>query len=133
MAGRPSKLTASLVAKAKKYDYTADGDLIPTIEGLALYLNVSRSSVYLWTEDESDLGKQFSDIVNRYLAQQSKLLITNGLAGKFNANITKLILSGKHGYVEQTKQDLTTNGKDLPTPILGGVSVRTNDSDSQAS
>lgn len=30
------------------------------------------------------------------------------------------------------KLDMTTNGKDLPTPILGGLSVHSNDSDSQS-
>lgn len=33
-----------------------------------------------------------------------------------------------NGWKQQI--DLTTNGKDLPTPILGGVSVRSDDSTS---
>jgi hypothetical protein len=142
---RPTKLTKALIAKAKKYNYVDDGDAIPTVEGFALYLGINRDTVYSWRElpqakgdalqvalaeflEKQKLHQEFSDIVNDLLASQSRLLIHNGLVGNFNANITKLILSGKHGYVEQTKQDLTTNGKDLPTPILGGVSVHSDDS-----
>lgn len=37
----------------------------------------------------------------------------------------------KHGWKQQV--DVTTNGKDLPTPILGGNFVPGNDSDDQTS
>lgn len=140
--GRPTKLTKALVARARTYDFAQDRDVLPTVEGLALYLKIARSTLYEWAvvptaEDEPDaelrlLRKHFSDIVSDLLARQSKLLINNGLKGRFNANITRLILSGKHGYVEKQATDLTTNGKDLPVPILGGGSVRPDDSDSKA-
>lgn len=146
-AGRPTKLTKDMIAKAKKYDYKKEGDVVPTIEGLALHLHINRSTIYEWAveiepfgvpdivgealkrmrdewEAKAQLHLEFSNIVSDLLAKQSKLLITNGLKGKFNANITRLILSGKHGYVERQANDLTTNGKDLPVPILGSVSVQ---------
>lgn len=118
---RPTKYTEELVANAEKYlsSYTT---LIPTIEGLALHLGISRETVYAWKDDEDK--QQFSDIVDKILATQSAKLIEGGLSGEYNASITKLILSGKHGYVEKSNQDITTNGKDLPQPIMGGVSVQ---------
>jgi hypothetical protein len=109
-----------MIARARKYDKGTDA--VPTIEGLALHLGVARSSCYLWAEVPSEpdegadlaewqrrrqLHQHFSDIVNDLLAQQAKLLINNGLKGKFNANITKLILSGKHGYVEKVSNEHT--------------------------
>lgn len=112
---RPTKYTEELVAKAEKYlsSYTT---LIPTIEGLALHLEISRETVYAWKDDEDK--QQFSDIVSRLLATQSAKLIEGGLSGDFNASITKLILSGKHGYIEKTNQDITSGGDKLSVQVV---------------
>lgn len=89
---------------------------LPTIEGLSIHLGITRETVYDWK------GKypMFSDIVSEIMAEQAKRLLNNGIAGTYNASIAKLMLT-KHGYVE--KSDFTTNGKDLPSPILGGVAL----------
>ena len=68
-------------------------EVIPTIEGLSVYLNVSRSTVYKWKGDNAE----FSDILEDLMARQAKELFSNGLTGDFNPTITKLILT-KHGY-----------------------------------
>jgi hypothetical protein len=128
-AGRPSKLTKEIVEKASGYirETKADGlyprDL-PTIEGLAIHLDVTRSSLYEWEKQDTSLGHQFSDILDRVKTHQAYKLIGKGLDGSYNATITKLMLS-KHGYVDKQETDLTTNGKDLPAPILGGLSNAT--------
>lgn len=115
-AGRPTKLTPALIKKAKAYvagDWKKPGYVVPTVEGLALELWLARSTVYEWAEKH----EEFSDIVNDLLAVQSQLLVQKGLSGAFNPSITKLILSGKHGYVEKSQQDLTTDGKAI-NPML---------------
>jgi len=115
--GRPTKLTAELIYKAREHVEAFDVStytLLPTIEGLALELRISRDTVYEWEKENTD----FSDIVTELRAKQANKLIQNSLAGKYNASIAKLILSGKHGYVEKSEQDLTTNGKDIIQPIL---------------
>lgn len=76
---------------------------IPTLEGLAIYLNISRATIYDW----KDKYTEFSDIVEKVLTLQAQGLIENGLVGEYNPTITKLMLT-KHGYVD--KQEIT--GKD---------------------
>lgn len=110
--GRPKKLTPELMEEARKYLSEMDisiHTLLPTIEGLAIALHISRDTVYEWEKENKD----FSDIVNQLRADQGQKLIQNALLGKYNATIAKLILSGKHGYVEKTETDVTTNGESL--------------------
>lgn len=83
---------------------------LPSVAGLAVFLGVARSTVYAWKDDETELGKQFSDILERILAEQEKRLVNNGLSGVYNANIAKLAL-GKHGYTDKT--DVTSGDKPI--------------------
>lgn len=97
--GRPTKLTKTLRDKA--WEYLAECELdrlkLPTIEGLALSLEIHRDTLYDW--EQSDKG--FSDILESLRQAQSNKLIQKGLANQYNSTIAKLILSGKHGYVER--------------------------------
>lgn len=127
---RPTKLTPAIRKAASDYVDVAYVHVkkLPTIEAMALTIGINRDTVQEWEKTDSE----FSVIVKRLRDMQADKLLQKGLDGSYNPTIAKLILS-KHGYVEQSKQDLTTNGKDLPTPILGGVSVHTNDSNAPAS
>lgn len=109
---RPTDYTPELLESAKKYILYCE-DAVPTVAGFALALNISRETVYAWCKvsDKSE----FSDIVDNLMANQERKLVLYGLSGKFNPTITKLMLS-KHGYRESS--DVTTNGKDLPQPIM---------------
>lgn len=71
---------------------------LPTLEGLALHLKITRSTLYEWRKDPEK--KDFSDIVDELLSKQAASLIHNGVNGKSNSNITKLLLT-KHGYVDK--------------------------------
>jgi hypothetical protein len=137
LGGRPTKLTQELIDEAQKYLEETQNmgvqALLPTIEGLALKLHINRDTIYDWekvpahkTTDEgnalefnqdANLRQSFSDIVNDIRAAQAEKLIQNSLAGRYNPTIAKLILSGKHNYVEKQETDLTTNGKDLGVAI----------------
>jgi DNA-binding transcriptional regulator YiaG len=117
-AGRPKKLTPELIEQARQHLLSFDvsiGTLLPTIEGLAIELKISRDTVYEWEKE----NEEFSDIVKELRSQQAQKLIQNALAGRYNASIAKLILSGKHGYVEQTELKATI---EQVTPILGAQS-----------
>jgi hypothetical protein len=70
---------------------------LPTMEGLGLYLGIARSTLYEWKSTHTE----FSDLLDRLLAQQEHILLEYGLSGEFNASIVKLILSARHGYQEQ--------------------------------
>lgn len=133
--GRPTKLTKDRIHKAEEYlQQSKDANEIvgdrkpivvwkvklPTIEGLANYLNVHRDSLYEWDKQDTELGKMFSDIFTRVKQEQAERLVNNGLAGNYNPVITKLLLS-KHGYIEKQEQDLTHSGEvnfvnDVPRP-----------------
>lgn len=122
IGGRPTKLTPELKEKAKGYIFPApNGDVgwkeeesvIPTVEGFASYLGISRDTAYAWCEIDND----FSDILTEIKSKQGKMLINKSLEGKYNSTIAKLILSSKHGYVEKTAQDVTTGGDKINTGI----------------
>lgn len=138
---RPTKLTKALIDQAEDYAQNwkhIDGGVIPSIEGLTLHLKLARSTVYAWCDtptqhdDETpqayakrcDLHEQFSDIVETVLVKQSRTLINHGLDNQFNSTIAKLMLSGKHGYVEKSEVDQNLKGdvtfiNDVPRPKAG--------------
>ena len=106
---RPTKYNDAILEKSNTYliEWEKEGDMIPSVEALAGYLDVSRATLYNWG-DEYD---EFLDILGEVNRLQAKTLINNGLSGEFNANITKLVL-GKHGYSE--KKELSgVDGKEL--------------------
>lgn len=81
---------------------------LPTIEGLAVYLDVARSTIYEWEKTYKD----FSDTLERLKAIQAERLLNNTLSGDYNPMIAKLILN-KHGYKEESKTDITSNGNTI--------------------
>jgi hypothetical protein len=87
---------------------------IPTIEGLAVHLGITRETIYQWEKDEDK--KEFTDILGLLRAKQADALINNGLSGDYNPTIAKVLLT-KHGYrdgVEMTG----TDGKDLVVQVV---------------
>lgn len=135
--GAPMKLTRDSVDKAKEYYLNVAVDRpekhpesgvitgvevnLPTKEGLALYLGVTRKTLYNWaeedeaawehlTDEEAELKKDFLYIFDCIMSEQAKRLINKGLAGKYNSLIGKLLL-GKHGYKDMT--DMTTNDEPI--------------------
>lgn len=122
--GRPTKLTSELIELASTYvaetESVGIATLLPTIEGLALALHISRDTIYEWEKEDV----RFSDIVNNLRVAQGQKLIQNSLVGRYNPTIAKLILSGKHGYVEKTEIDQNLSGNvsfvnDVPRPKNG--------------
>lgn len=85
---------------------------LPSVAGLAIYLGVARSRVYVWAELETELGKEFKDILEDILAEQENRLINGGLSGRYSPVLSKLAL-GKHGYTD--KADITSGDKPIQT------------------
>jgi hypothetical protein len=115
-AGRPTELNQEILDKTIEYidscedTITGEGNNqrinvnLPSIEGLALYLDVSRKTIYNWR----DTNDEFLHILEKLLGKQAKCLLNNGLAGRYNSTISKLILT-KHGYTD--KQEVEHSGK----------------------
>ncbi|UNQ40942.1 DNA-packaging protein [Prescottella equi] len=128
--GRPTKLTESVLAKAREYVETGwreQKHAVPMIEGLALELGIHRETARLWAtvptekhsqETEAEFKKRvkihesYSDIVSRLDAIQALELASGALKGRFNAKTANMMLS-KHDYIERKQQDLTSKGKEL--------------------
>ena len=110
-AGRPTKLTRELTDRARRYIdvETMHGGLyhgdLPMVASLAMYLDVSRDSCYEWAKQETPLGREFSDILEKISATQEYKLVGKSLKGEYNSTIAKMLLSSKHGYVERTQVD----------------------------
>jgi hypothetical protein len=127
--GRPSLYSAKILKQAEAYlancvdkfdevvkNTNVEGDPIsyrrrlvvnlPSVAGLAVYLKIARSTIYKWAEAHPE----FSDILERILAEQEKRLIENGLSGDYAATIAKLAL-GKHGYKDTS--DITSNNEPI--------------------
>lgn len=81
---------------------TSTDEHYPTIEGLALKLDVSRSTIYQWASD----NKKFAKIVIRLLNKQAAMLQNLGLSKKYDSGMARLLLS-KHGYVPKSETDGT--------------------------
>lgn len=118
--GRPCLLDEALLEKAKHYmleGYKEIENIVPSVAGLCCYLGVSKSSVYLWAEDNETnkndpIRKEFSDTLEAILTKQEMLLINGGLSQAFSGTITKLMLAN-HGYSDKVQTDVTTNGDSI--------------------
>lgn len=102
--GRPTKYTEELLEKAKEYlkRWKALDQVIPSNEGLAVHLGISRQTVQEWANDEEK--EEFSYILNKIQGTQAQLLMNKGLSGDFTSTISKLILT-KHGYHDKVDQE----------------------------
>lgn len=119
--GCPSKLNDELIARAKEYlfgGYSELGDVVPSVAGLSCYLAIARSTTYEYAKQGSELGREFSDIVEGILSLQENKLINGGLKGEFNSSIAKLMLA-KHGYSEKQEVDHKSSDSSMsPTKII---------------
>ena len=103
---RPTKYSTALLEKAQHYldNYEEYDEVIPSAVGLALVLDITRSTLYAWARDEDK--KVFSHILDNINKKQEQVLLRKGLSNEFNSNITKLVL-GKHGYHDRAQQEGT--------------------------
>jgi hypothetical protein len=120
---RPTIYTEDLLVKIREYrdlEMPHGDEVIHSIEGLAIYAGIARSTIYKWKDE---LGKgDFSDIVEEILEKQGSSLFNNGLNGKFSPTITKVILT-KHGY----REGIETTGKDGKDISVELIEKRAND------
>jgi hypothetical protein len=78
---------------------------LPTIEGFALFIGVSKRVLYEWEAKYPE----FLHALDKIRTEQHNRLIDWGLSGDYNPTIAKLILSSNHGMRE--KSDVTTDGQ----------------------
>lgn len=131
--GRPTKLTPEVIEKAKGYIAQCKDEImttdrealsyviadLPSIVGLALYLEVDKETIYDWikpheTDNETmlEIRQDFIRIFKRVQQEQELRLLNSGIGGLYNPKIASMILS-KHGYSEKTETDITSGGEKI--------------------
>lgn len=108
--GRPSKYNEELQAKAEQYlyDFSEQGDVVPSQAGLCCWLGIVRSTLQEWDK----IYPEFSATLGAISVKQENLALNRSLDGGFNSTIAKLLLAN-HGYSDAQKIDHTTNGKNI--------------------
>lgn len=129
--GRPTDYRPEMVQEVEEYlsEAVPQNMKIPTIEGIALRLGVTRETVYEWAKRYPE----FSDTIKKQKILQKEYLQEIGIFGgkEINAPIVALLLKVNHDMVETQKTDITSGGK--PIPLLGGLSNDSNNSNKEDS
>ena len=110
---RPTKYNQTIQERADEYVKTGwveQGDTVPSVVGLAIYLGVSKPILYAWAEKTESF---LATLENVKSAQEHKT-INGSLRNELNPTISKLILAN-HGYSE--KQEQVISGGDKPVKI----------------
>jgi len=112
--GRPEKYNSGILKKIDEYvELKKSQNKIPTSAGFATYIEVHKDTIQAWRA----VHKKFSLSIARMLSLQEEMLIEGALYEERNPNFTQFLLKNNHGYRDKQETDITTNGKDLPTPI----------------
>lgn len=123
---RPTKYDDSVLRLTQVYIDSCNREQteLPTIEGLALTLQVDDDTIVEWAK----IHKEFSAAIKQLKSKQKNQLMNDGLYGgkEINTAMAIFLLKANHGLVETSHTDVTSNGKSIP--ILNGITnVQTND------
>ena len=125
--GRPTKYSEDLQAQADEYilSYADLGDLVPTLVGLAIHLDVAPNTIYNWA---TEANPEFLRVFTRVEQLQHRGLVNGGLSGKYNPAITKMMLT-KHGYSDKqelahTSPDGSMSPKDHGAAVLAALRAK---------
>ena len=126
--GAPTKYDPSYVSKLDEYLETAK---FPCLEGFALFLGHDDTTLLNWAnkrvkDENGDITNklvypEFFAAIKKLKMLQKKMLMESGLFGQANAYMAKFLLEANHNMVIKSNLDVTTKGKELPTPLLGGL------------
>lgn len=125
--GRPTKYDPKFCEKADEYlkqqqdEWLENGKIrvhLPTVEGFALFLDVSKKTLYTWAGEH----EEFLHALNKIMTKQLQRLVEMGLSGEYNSVIAKLMLSNNHGMKERTEHEFNPSDseKENCNAILSG-------------
>lgn len=116
-AGRPTKYHDRIPDMIQGYLDNHEetyGDLVPSVEGLSLVLDVRKETLYEWDKDPEK--HEFSNAFNKLKRLQAKKLLNGGLGNKYNHVICKMMLT-HHGYTDKVDHS-SSDGTMSPKPAL---------------
>jgi hypothetical protein len=136
--GRPTKYDPSFASRVDEYITTVltQPKTLPTVEGFAIFLGVDTDSINNWAKarikdsngekTKERLHPEFFSAVKRLKSIQKDKLVNDGLYGGRDVNVIMAIflLKNNHGMADTQNLDHTTKGKEMPTPIYGGQSTK---------
>jgi len=98
---------------------------LPTIEGLAIHLNVTSDTIRQWAKKY----KEFSLTIKGIADKQKEQLMNDGMYGgkEINQAMAIFLLKVNHGMKEPPTTLVQVNVK----PLLGGISNVSNDSNKE--
>ena len=95
--GRPTKYTPDIWPKIREYVSMCGSQqmALPTIEGLALHLEVNRDTIHEWSKKHPE----FSDTIKGILMKQKVQLMNDGMYGgkEINQAMAIFLLKVNHG------------------------------------
>ena len=114
--GRPTKyIPETIFPKVEEYIASCGREqtALPTLEGLALALNVNTDTINEWSKEYPEFSVSLKRIVNK----QKEQLMNDGMYGgkEVNAAMAIFLLKANHGLKDGTG---TTNVQVNVTPIL---------------
>lgn len=131
----PSRV--SIVVTTGKGEYRKEEEKLlpanlPTLERFASTLDVYVDTMVDWATMKNKDGTykhpEFHRAYVKCKQLQKDILVANGLAGLYQSNFAIFVAKNFTDMEDKTKVDNTTNGKDLPTPIIQ-INVPSNNSD----
>ncbi len=104
--GRPTLYKPQVIEEINEYlkEAIPQNMKIPTIEGIALRLGITRETVYEWAK----VHPEFSYTLGKLKMMQKEALIETGIFGgkEINQTIVALLLKVNHDMIETTRTEL---------------------------
>ena len=104
--GRPSEYTPKIIDELNQYliEAVPQNMKIPTVEGIALRLGISKKTLYNWAE----IHPEFLHALDILKMKQKEALIETGIFGgkEINQSIVALLLKVNHDMIETTRTEL---------------------------
>lgn len=115
--GRPTKyIPAIIYPKIEEYLASVNDTQLPSIEGLAIHLDVNTDTIHEWVKEYPE----FSVAIKKIADKQKRQLMDDGMYGgkEVNAAMAIFLLKVNHGMKENDPSTLVQ----VVVPILGGKS-----------
>lgn len=107
--GRPTKYTPQIIEELNKYleEAIPQNMKIPTVEGIALKLGISKKTLYSWAKEH----EEFLNALEELKMKQKESLTEIGIFGgkEINATIVALLLKVNHNMIESPNTAVQIN------------------------